>query len=116
MTKRRVKAHSWPGLMDRSVGARAATGLGVLDRRALHRAVTAKDTAIAWLRPKQRMARLTLVEELAGIRRHVKLDGMAALGTGQGRARLNGGSAGSWIGHVVASIFHSRVHGALLAC
>ena len=67
---------------------RRAAGIGEvahLDRRARHRAVGAKDAAIAGLRPHDRSAARALVEIQARIGRHDFGLSFPAPGTGQGR-------------------------------
>ena len=60
-----------------------------MDGRALHISITAKNTAVSRQWAHHGLAFFAFVKELTGVRRHLKLDGMAAFGTCQGRCGLN---------------------------
>jgi hypothetical protein len=59
-------------------------------RRALHRTVGAEHTTVAQLRPQQRLAVATLVEEQAGIRRHRLARSEAAIRASEQRFEVYG--------------------------
>ena len=61
-----------------------AAGSPQLDRGALDRAVGAEDAAVSGKRPQHSVAVCALMEEAAGIGRHLFQRGVAALWTGQG--------------------------------
>lgn len=61
----------------------------LLDRWTRRGAVGAEYAAVASERLKPTSASLAVVEELAGVGRHVLCDAVAALGTSQGRLQLH---------------------------
>lgn len=87
------KAATFPSRVGRhspwSVTVTAATVLGLLHGRTLHRAVTAEDAAVAGQRAKPCMAVLTLMEEETRVRWHHEFDGMTARRTSQRRTQLD---------------------------
>ena len=78
-----------------------------LHRRALCRAVAAKDAAVAWQWANQNMAGLAFAEKQAGVRGHFKLGSMATIRACQSRACLDLVTTGGGSYHLVLSLLRS---------